>query len=85
MIGGDVTVAWMDHDTGQGFADDYYLDAKSQCAGDKGACPDKNIRCGRNDVRLLNSAIINDFTMLTYRFVLSVGHGIVTCSNVAIL
>ena len=69
MIGGDVTVAWMDHDTGQGFADDYYLDAKSQCAGGKGACPDKNIRRGRNDVRLLNSAIINDFTMLTYRYV----------------
>ena len=80
MIGGDVTVAWMDHDTGQGFADDYYLDAKSQCAGGKGACPDKNIRRGRNDVRLLNSAIINDFTMLTYRFVLSVGLGIVTCT-----
>ena len=69
MIGGDATVAWMDHATGQGFADDYYLDAKSQCAGGKGACPDKNIRRGRNDVRLLNSAIINDFTMLTYRFV----------------
>ena len=69
MIGGDATVAWMDHDTGQGFADDYYLDAKSQCAGGKGACPDKNIRRGRNDVRLLNSAIINDFTMLTYRSV----------------
>jgi len=73
MIGGDVTVAWMDHDTGQGFADDYYLDAKSQCAGGKGACPDKNIRRGRNDVRLLNSAIINDFTMLTYRQPLSPG------------
>ena len=76
MIGGDATVAWMDHDTGQGFADDYYLDAKSQCAGGKGACPDKNIRRGRNDVRLLNSAIINDFTMLTYRFALSSGLGI---------
>ena len=33
MIGGDVTVAWMDHNTGKGYAEDYYLDAKSQCAG----------------------------------------------------
>ena len=46
---------------------DYYLDAKSQCAGGRGSCPDSNIRGGKNDVRLLNSAIINDFTMLTFR------------------
>ena len=52
---------------GQGFAEDYYLDAKSQCAGGRGSCPDSNIRGGKNDVRLLNSAIINDFTMLTFR------------------
>ena len=56
---------------GQGFAEDYYLDAKSQCAGGRGSCPDKNIPRGRNDVRLLNSAIINDFTMLTFRQPLS--------------
>ena len=43
MIGGDVTVAWMDEGTGQGFADDYYLDAKSQCAGGRGACPDTKV------------------------------------------
>jgi hypothetical protein len=29
--------------SGKGFAEDYYLDAKSQCAGKRGACPD---RCG---------------------------------------
>lgn len=51
MIGGDVTVAWMDKSTGQGFADDYFLDAKSQCAGGRGACPDANLRRGENDVR----------------------------------
>lgn len=67
MIGGDVTVAWMDHASGQGYAEDYYLDAKSQCAGGRGSCPDRNIRQGKNNVRLLNSAVINDFTMLTYR------------------
>jgi hypothetical protein len=40
MVGGDVVVAWMEHDTGKGFANDYYLDAKSQCAGQSGVCPD---------------------------------------------
>jgi len=67
MVGGDVTVAWMDHGSGKGFAEDYYLDAKSQCAGKRGACPDRNLRPGSNNVRLLNSAVINDFTMLTFR------------------
>jgi len=67
MVGGDVTVTWMDHRSGKGYADDYYLDAKSQCAGDRGACPDENLPRGSNNVRLLNSAVINDFTMLTYR------------------
>ena len=27
--------------SGKGYADDYYLDAKSQCAGGRGACPDR--------------------------------------------
>lgn len=67
MVGGDVTVTWMDHRSGKGFAEDYYLDAKSQCAGKRGACPDSNIRPGSNNVRLLNSAVISEFTMLTYR------------------
>jgi len=67
MVGGDVTVAWMNHKTGKGYADDYYLDAKSQCAGKRGACPDNEIKPGTNNVRLLNSAVINQFTMLTYR------------------
>ncbi len=54
---------------GQGFADDYYLDAKGQCAGGRGACPDAKLsrRRAKNDVRLLNSAVINDFNMLTFR------------------
>jgi len=67
MVGGDVTVTWMDQRSGKGYAQDYYLDAKSQCAGSRGACPDSNLQRGKNNVRLLNSAIINDFTMLTYR------------------
>ncbi len=41
MVGGDVTVTWMDQRSGKGYAQDYYLDAKSQCAGSRGACPDR--------------------------------------------
>lgn len=39
----DAAVAWVDHATGKGFAVDYYLDAKAQCSGKKGSCPDVNI------------------------------------------
>lgn len=35
------------HFLGQGYAEDYYLDAKSQCAGGRGSCPDRNIRKGK--------------------------------------
>lgn len=40
MIGSDVAVAWIDKLTGKGFANDYYLEAKSQCSGNRGSCPD---------------------------------------------
>lgn len=43
MVGGDVTVAWVDKDTLKGHAIDYYLDAKSQCSGGRGSCPDEKI------------------------------------------
>lgn len=41
MVGGDVAVAWVDKNTLKGYAVDYYLDAKSQCAGVRGSCPDE--------------------------------------------
>jgi serine protease inhibitor ecotin len=44
MVGGDVVVAWIDHETLNGFAYDYYLDSKSQCAGSRGSCPDVKLR-----------------------------------------
>jgi len=44
MIGGDVTVAWVDKQTLQGYAVDYFLDAKSQCSGRRGSCPDNRIQ-----------------------------------------
>lgn len=43
MVGGDVTVAWVDKNTLKGQAKDYYLDAKSQCSGNHGSCPDENL------------------------------------------
>jgi len=44
MVGGDVVVAWVDKATLKGYADDYFLDAKSQCAGNRGSCPDHKLR-----------------------------------------
>lgn len=44
MVGGDVTVAWVDKQTLQGYAIDYFLDAKSQCSGRRGSCPDRRIQ-----------------------------------------
>lgn len=43
MVGGDVVVAWVDKDTLKGYADDYFLDAKSQCSGNRGSCPDNKL------------------------------------------
>lgn len=40
----DAAVAWLDHDSGKGFALDYFLDAQSQCSGKTGSCPDERIR-----------------------------------------
>jgi len=71
MVGGDVVVAWLEHETGRGFAHDYYLQQKAQCAGGKGSCPDNKIRGGKNSVRLLNAALINGFSMLTFQRPLS--------------
>lgn len=43
MVGGDVVVAWVDRNTGKGYAVDYELDDKSQCSGLRGSCPDERI------------------------------------------
>lgn len=44
MVGGDIVVAWLDKQTLQGYAVDYFLDAKSQCSGGRGSCPDIKIQ-----------------------------------------
>ncbi|XP_039275374.1 protein Skeletor, isoforms B/C isoform X3 [Nilaparvata lugens] len=67
MVGADVVVAWVDHATLNGYAVDYYLDAKSQCAGQRGSCPDVNIESNTESVRLLNAALVNGYSIVTYQ------------------
>ncbi|XP_018392521.1 PREDICTED: protein Skeletor, isoforms D/E-like isoform X1 [Cyphomyrmex costatus] len=67
MVGGDVTVAWVDKQTLQGYAIDYFLDAKSQCSGRRGSCPDRRIQENTDSVRLLNAAMVNGYSIVTYQ------------------
>ncbi|XP_018308259.1 protein Skeletor, isoforms B/C isoform X1 [Mycetomoellerius zeteki] len=67
MVGGDVTVAWVDKQTLQGYAIDYFLDAKSQCSGHRGSCPDRRIQENTDSVRLLNAAMVNGYSIVTYQ------------------
>lgn len=52
MVGADVAVAWIDEKTGKGYAEDYFLDAKSQCSGNRGSCPDT--RLGVSDTTFIS-------------------------------
>lgn len=67
MVGGDVVVAWVNRLTGKGYAQDYFLDAKSQCSGNRGSCPDTRLTDNTNSIRLLNAAIVNDYSIVTYQ------------------
>ncbi|XP_028028127.1 protein Skeletor, isoforms D/E isoform X2 [Bombyx mandarina] len=67
MVGGDVAVAWVDKDSFMGYSKDYYLDAKSQCAGVRGTCPDERIVSKTNSVRVLNAALVNGYSIVTYQ------------------
>ncbi|VVC37406.1 DM13 domain,DOMON domain [Cinara cedri] len=74
MIGGDVVVAGVDQTTISGFAQDYYLLDKSQCIIQQdsgqvsGSCPDSNIQGPAGEsVRLLNAAIVNGYSIVTYQ------------------
>ena len=44
MEGADAVVAWLDRRSGEGFAEDYYLQSKRQCSAGQGACPDTQLR-----------------------------------------
>ncbi|CAD7084416.1 unnamed protein product [Hermetia illucens] len=67
MVGADPVVAGVDRESGKGFAVDYYLDAKSQCSGKHGSCPDTRIQEGTDSVRLLNAAMVNGYSIVTYQ------------------
>jgi len=67
MVGGDVVVAWVNRANGKGYAQDYFLDAKSQCSGNRGSCPDTRLNENTNSIRLLNAAIVNDYSIVTYQ------------------
>uniref|UniRef100_T1HQW3 DOMON domain-containing protein n=1 Tax=Rhodnius prolixus TaxID=13249 RepID=T1HQW3_RHOPR len=67
MVGGDVVTAWVDQNTLNGYAHDYYLDSKSQCAGTRGSCPDYRIESNTESVRLLNAALVNGYSIVTYQ------------------
>ncbi|KAL7731006.1 hypothetical protein ACLKA6_014229 [Drosophila palustris] len=71
MIGADATVAWVDPETGNGFAQDYFLEGKAQCSGGRGACPDVKIQQNTNSIRLLNAAMVNGYSIVTYQRSLS--------------
>ncbi|XP_071441647.1 protein Skeletor, isoforms B/C [Hetaerina americana] len=67
MVGGDVAVAWLDNETSQGRVEDYYLDAKSQCSGMRGSCPDIKFTGGTDSIRLLSAARSDGHTVITYQ------------------
>ncbi|XP_017465678.1 PREDICTED: protein Skeletor, isoforms B/C [Rhagoletis zephyria] len=67
MIGSDVVVAWVEKDSGKGFAVDYYLGDKSQCSGGLGVCPKGNIQNETNSIRLLNAAWVNGYSIVTFQ------------------
>ncbi|XP_046462387.1 protein Skeletor, isoforms B/C-like isoform X2 [Daphnia pulex] len=66
MIGADVTVAYYNSDDNKFYADDYILNAKAQCDGSNGACPDSRIG-GRNDVSMLYGQRVNGVTTVAYQ------------------
>ncbi|KAF5296682.1 hypothetical protein FQR65_LT10223 [Abscondita terminalis] len=70
MVGGDVAVAWIDKNTLKGHVDDYYLQAKSQCSGPSGSCPDnkfKVLQNNTNSVTTLYATIVNGYSIVTYK------------------
>lgn len=57
MIGADVAVSWIDKNTGKGYAEDYYLDAKSQCSGNRGSCPDTRLAVSDNSSQFMHHSL----------------------------
>ncbi|XP_059621426.1 protein Skeletor, isoforms B/C [Phlebotomus argentipes] len=76
MVGADVAVAWVDKSTGKGYAYDYILDDKSQCSGQRGSCPDSRLDENTNSIRLLNAAMVNGYSIVTFQRPLKASDGL---------
>lgn len=67
MIGSDVAVAWIDKATGKGFANDYYLEAKAQCSGNRGSCPDPKFEVVYSTCIFIRKILLPNFIYSTIR------------------
>lgn len=65
----DAVVAWVDRQSGQVHAHDYYLGSKNQCVNDpaNGSCPDTKLPGGGDSLTLLHGAIVNGYSMVTFK------------------
>lgn len=68
MKNADAVVTWVDRNTGQVHAVDYYLGSKQQCVNDPtGSCPDVKLLGGGDSLTLLHGAIVNGYSMVTFK------------------
>lgn len=70
MNNADAVVAWVDRQSGQVHATDYFLgSSKQQCANDPthGSCPDTKLPGGGDSLTLLHGAIVNGYSMVTFK------------------
>lgn len=91
MVGADVTVVWIDANTNEGKAQDYYLSEYSQCIPEdgRGACPDVLQQNGVEDVILTNAKVRDGVTIITVERPLTTSdprdRDIPTSGNIAIV
>lgn len=72
MNNADAVVAWVERQTGQVQAIDYFLGAKQQCkqtsqGSYSGSCPDVKLKGGTDSLTLLHGAIVNGYSMVTFK------------------
>lgn len=69
MNNADAVVTWVDRQSGQVHAVDYFLASKQQCNNDPatGSCPDVKLQGGGDSLTLLHGAIVNGYSMVTFK------------------
>ncbi|KAK7069008.1 hypothetical protein SK128_009357 [Halocaridina rubra] len=65
MLLSDIVVAFYDKDDGSFHAVDYSVNARSQCDGTFGVCPDEQVH-GRNDASVISGERKNGITTITF-------------------